>query len=68
MMTKHSELAANLLRDAAVFYRQIADTNPSVASSLRESAETFDAAATLVESDPNGVVQLDPPETNPDQG
>lgn len=53
-MTKHADLAADLLRKAAAFYRQVAESNPGAAQALQESADTFDSVATLVERDSTG--------------
>lgn len=53
-MTKHADLAADLLRKAADFYRQVAENNPGAAELLQESAQTFESVATLVERDPTG--------------
>lgn len=58
-MARHSDLAAKLLRNAANFYRHVAENNPGAAEALRQSADTCDSVAVLVEQDPTGSLPLD---------
>ena len=53
----HATLAARLLRDAAIFFRTIAEQNPPLAAAMTENASIYDDVAALVEHDPNGVVE-----------
>jgi hypothetical protein len=53
-MPTHAEIAGKLLRDAAEFFRSVADENPEIGDKLKESAATFENVATLVEQDPTG--------------
>jgi hypothetical protein len=55
-MPTHAEIAGKLLRDAAEFFRSVAEENPEIGEKLKESAVTFENVATLVEQDPTGVL------------
>ena len=57
-MTTHAQLAAKLLRDAAIFFRAIGEQNPPLKSQLIENASVFDGVADLVEKDATGSVEL----------
>lgn len=56
-MPSHAQLAAKLLRDAATFFRTIAEQNPPLKEQMGENASVFDQVADLVERDPNGVIR-----------
>ena len=53
----HAALAARLLRDAATFFRTIAEQNPSLMDAMSENASIYDEVATLVETNPSGVIE-----------
>lgn len=53
----HAALAARLLRDAATFFRTIAEQNPSLLDAMSENAAIYDEVADLVEINPGGVVE-----------
>ncbi len=53
-MATHAELAARLLRDAAVFFRTVADQNPGLKDAMTENAQVFEDVAAMVEEDPLG--------------
>ena len=53
-MPTHAEVAADLLRAAATFFRNIADTNQELKEQMETNAETYDVIAGLVASDPQG--------------
>ncbi len=55
-MISHTQLAAKLLRDAAVFFRTIGDQNPPLKPQMQENASVFEQVADLVEKDPAGVI------------
>lgn len=55
-MPAHSELAAKLLRDAAAFFKTIAEQNPPLKEQMDENADVFEQVADLVETDPNGQI------------
>tara|TARA_B100000508_G_C11353314_1_gene225094 strand:- start:369 stop:548 length:180 start_codon:yes stop_codon:yes gene_type:complete len=56
-MPSHSELAAKLLRDAAAFFKTIAEQNPPLKEQMDENADVFEQVADLVEQDPNGQIE-----------
>jgi len=56
-MPSHAQLAAKLLRDAATFFRTIAEQNPPLKEQMSENANVFDQVAELVEHDPTGVIE-----------
>lgn len=56
LMPTHIQLASQLLRDAATFFRTIGEQNPSLAPQMSENAAVFDEVAILVEKDPHGVL------------
>ncbi len=53
---EHATLAVKLLRDAAEFFRKLADQNPPIREQMVENAGVFEQTATLLESDPLGSV------------
>lgn len=55
-MPSHAQLAAQLLRDAAVFFRSLGDQNEPIKDQMHENASVFDQVAELVEKDPTGKV------------
>lgn len=56
-MPSHSQLAAKLLRDAAVFFRTIGDQNEPLKIQMDENAAVFEQVADLVEQDPTGAIE-----------
>lgn len=56
-MPSHAQLAAKLLRDAAVFFRTIGDQNPPLKIQMDENSIVFDQVADLVEQDPTGIIE-----------
>lgn len=55
-MITHAQLAAKLLRDAAVFFRTIGEQNPPLKTQMGENANVFEQVADLVEREPVGVI------------
>ena len=55
-MHTHAQLAARLLRDAAQFFRTLAEQNEPLREQMIENASVFERVATLVEVDPTGSV------------
>jgi hypothetical protein len=53
-MATNAQLAAKLLRDAGVFFRNVAEQNPPIAEQMNDNAQVYDQVADLVESDPTG--------------
>ncbi len=56
-MPAHNELAAKLLRDAAAFFKTIAQQNPPLKEQMDENADVFEQVADLVETDPTGEIK-----------
>jgi len=56
-MPSHAELAAKLLRDAAAFFKTIAEQNPPLKDQMDENSDVFEQVADLVETDPNGQIE-----------
>ena len=57
-MAKHSDIAVNLLRNAATFFRDLGAQNPDIAEQMEANAETYDSVATLLEQEPDGEMPL----------
>lgn len=55
MSTTNAELAARLLRDAALFFRTVGEQNPPLLDQMTQNADTFEEVASLVETDPTGI-------------
>lgn len=53
-MPSHAQLAAQLLRDAATFFRALSEQNEALKDQMTENADVFEQVAALVEKDPNG--------------
>ena len=62
-MASHAEVAANLLRNAAIFFRDIGGQNPELKEQMEVNARTYDAVADMVQSDPRGEMPLSSDET-----
>ena len=56
-MPTHSQLAAQLLRDAAAFFQTIGEQNEPLKVQMMENAAVFSEVAMLVENDPLGDIQ-----------
>lgn len=56
-MPSHAELAAKLLRDAAAFFKTIAEQNPPLKEQMDENSDVFEQVADLVEKDPTGQIE-----------
>lgn len=50
-------VAVNLMRDAATFFRQLADQNPPIREEMRDNADVYDNLASLLEADPKGSLE-----------
>lgn len=57
-MSTHAEIAANLLRNAAIFFRDIGGQNPELKEQMEVNARTYDAVADMVQADPHGEMPL----------
>ncbi len=56
-MLTHAQLAAKLLRDAAVFFRTIGEQNPPLKIQMDELAVVYEKGAEMIEHDPMGVIE-----------
>lgn len=56
-MPTHSQLAAQLLRDAAAFFETIGEQNEPLRDQMMENAAVFTEVAMLVETNPMGELQ-----------
>ncbi len=66
-MPTHAKVAADLLRAAATFFRNVADTNDELKEQMETNAETYEVIAGLVESDPQGELNLEDQDPANDQ-
>jgi hypothetical protein len=56
-MPTHSQLAAQLLRDAAAFFETIGEQNEPLKAQMMENAAVFREVGHLVETNPTGELQ-----------
>lgn len=54
----HAQLAAQLLRDAALLMKTLGEQNPALAVQMQENASVFEQVAELVEKDPTGSLPV----------
>jgi len=57
--TSNVELAIKLLRDAADFFRNIGEQNPSLKIEMFNNADVYDQVADLLVDDPAGLIELE---------
>lgn len=55
----HTKLATSLLRDAAVFFRNVGEQNPAMQARMNDNAYVYERVAELIEQDSHGEVPLD---------
>ncbi len=53
-MSTNAEIAAKLLRDAAAFFRHVADQNAPIREQMNSNAQAYEVVADMVESEPTG--------------
>ncbi len=58
-MATYAQLAAKLLRDAAIFFRNVGAQNDPLKEQMNDNASVYDQVADLVEKNPNGILDLD---------
>lgn len=56
-MPTHNQIAAQLLRDAAMFFETIGEQNEPLKNQMDENAAVFREVAHLVETNPTGEIQ-----------
>ncbi len=54
--TSHAELTSRLLKDAAGFFRTLAEQNEPIADQMNENANVYDQIGDLVLGDPLGIL------------
>jgi hypothetical protein len=54
--TPNSELASRLLKDAAVFFRTLAEQNEPIREQMNENANVYDQIGDMVKDDPLGIL------------
>ncbi|MCB0476013.1 MAG: hypothetical protein KDC69_10070 [Flavobacteriaceae bacterium] len=57
--TTHVELAIQLLRDAAGFFRNVGEQNRPLKSEMFDNANVYEEVARLLEDDPEGTIKLE---------
>tara|TARA_B100001989_G_scaffold251197_1_gene229869 strand:+ start:3267 stop:3608 length:342 start_codon:yes stop_codon:yes gene_type:complete len=55
--TPHNELAGRLLKDAASFFRTLADQNEGIKEQMHENANVYEQLGNLVATDPDGILE-----------
>lgn len=61
-MPTNAELGAKLLKDAAMFFRDVGSQNPGVKEQMEQNAAAYDQVADLVANDPTGELPAQPEE------
>lgn len=61
----NAQLAAKMLRDASMFFRQVGEQNEPVRPQMEQNAAAFEQVAQMVESDP--MADVPQPEEAPAQ-
>ena len=54
--TSNAELTSRLLKDAAGFFRTLADQNEAIADQMNENANVYDQIGDMVKEDPLGIL------------
>jgi hypothetical protein len=57
-MATYAQLAGKLLRDAAMFFRNVGEQNPPLKQQMDDNAAVYEQVADLVENDPSGVLEV----------
>jgi len=57
--TTHTNLAVQLLRDAAGFFRNVGEQNPELKENMFDNANVYEEVAQLLEADPEGLIELE---------
>jgi hypothetical protein len=55
----HAQLAVRLLRDAAGFFRNVAEQNPALAEEMNDNAAVYDEVAGLLAQDPLATIEVE---------
>ncbi|MCB1783011.1 MAG: hypothetical protein KDI13_03375 [Alphaproteobacteria bacterium] len=54
--TSHAELAGRLLKDAATFFRTLAEQNEPIREQMNENANVYEQIGDMVTADPLGIL------------
>ncbi len=57
--TSHVDLAIQLLRDAAGFFRNVGEQNGPLKTEMFDNAKVYEQVASLLEDDPQGLIDLE---------
>ncbi len=57
-MATHAQLAAKLLRDAALFFRNVGEQNQPLKEQMNDNASVYEQVADLLEENPTGQLDL----------
>lgn len=57
-MATHAQIAADLLRNAAIFFRDIGKQNEDLKEQMEVNARTYDAVAKMLDEDPHAEMPL----------
>jgi len=57
-MATNAEIAAKLLRDAATFFRHVAEQNAPIREQMNSNAKAYEVVAELVEGDPTASFDI----------
>lgn len=60
-MTTNAQVAAQLLREAAEFYRTLGGSSPELKDRMDEFGTLYEEVAVLLDDDPQGVLTRTPP-------
>lgn len=58
-MATHADLAAKLLRDAAIFFRNVGEQNQPLKEQMDDNADVYEQVASLLEANPTGELDLE---------
>jgi hypothetical protein len=58
-MPTHAQLAVQLLRDAAGFFRNVGEQNEPLRAQMEDNADVYERVAELLEIDPTGSIEIE---------
>lgn len=58
-MATYAQLGAKLLRDAAVFFRNVGAQNEPLQEQMNDNASVYEQVADLLEQNPTGALEMD---------
>jgi hypothetical protein len=60
-MATNADIAAKLLRDAAAFFRHVAEQNAPIREQMNSNAKAYEAVAEMVEAEPTASFDVPAP-------